>query len=233
MKKLITVVFWVATYFFCVIFGVIVHFLRKVKAIKVSHWRRFPHFREKMILVSNHPSLLEPFLLSFLFLKQFLFYPLKLGPWSTPDKNNFLERGWWYWLAPKMIPIPRGDRKGGVKALLKIKSVLESGGIVIIFPEGGRTFKGRSFLFSKTGKKIRELKTGVGWLVQKTNAAVLPVWIEGTDYLLADWHFANIKKWGRITIKIGKILEVKDSPQKSKEEITQEIANALLNLADE
>ncbi|MDK1030330.1 MAG: lysophospholipid acyltransferase family protein, partial [Anaerolineae bacterium] len=120
------------------------------------------------------------------------------------------------------------------KAFRRIKEILNLGGIVVLFPEGGRTFKGENFSYSEKGKKIRQLKAGVGWLVLKTNSLIIPVWIDGAEKVLPNkrnrlYHclpnFCN-----RVTVKIGKPIHIEG---KNKEEITQEIALSLLKLADE
>jgi 1-acyl-sn-glycerol-3-phosphate acyltransferase len=120
-----------------------------------------------------------------------------------------------------------------------MKNVLNSGGIIILFAEGGRTCFGEKFQFSPGGKKIRVLKNGVGWLALKTGATVLPVWVEGTDKVLPNSPdrrklFCFPRFGGRITIKIGNPLRFqKGSQYLDKEQITSIIKNALLELADE
>lgn len=104
-----------------------------------------------------------------------------------------------------------------------MSEVLRSGRRIIIFPEGGRTGKGSKFVLSAAGKKLRRLKRGIGWLVLKTDAMVLPVWVEGAE-----------KFWERvITIKIGQPLRFQLPLGTTSEVVTREIEKALLRLADE
>ena len=116
-----------------------------------------------------------------------------------------------------------------------MKDILKSGGVLILFPEGGRTFKGEEFLYSEKGNKIKILKEGVGWLVMKTKPLVVPIWVEGSDEILpnqADKLYYTLPRfWRRMTIKIGEPLRF-GNPS-GKEEVTQKLAIALLNLADE
>ena len=102
--------------------------------------------------------------------------------------------------------------------------------------EGGRTVKGEDFLYSQKGKKIRIFKDGLGWLVLKTGALVLPVWVEGTEKVLPNrpdklFSCPNLRE--KITIKIGEPLRFHGLPAAKREQATQIIANALLRLADE
>jgi len=239
MKKVIdTIVFLGITYPYGVLSGIIFQILCALRVIRVLYWERFPHRQDNLILVSNHPSLLEPFLLPALFFREYLFHPLKFAPWSTPDRGNFYNRWYWFWLRPRVIPISRNNRQDETRGFLQMIEIISSGGIIILFPEGGRTFKAKEVLLSEGGKKLGRLKKGIGLLALRTGAEVLPVWVEGTDKVLPnapDRLFVppNLRG-GRITIKIGKLLRFqKNSPYLTKEQITQIIANALLELADE
>jgi len=234
-KRENSLVFLFFTYPYGIISGVIFWILVFLNFIVIKGWKRFPRKKEKLILVSNHPSLLEPFLLPALFLGDYLFSPFKFAPWSTPDKENFYDKWYWFWARPRVIPIKRGSIREEAVSLIRMKKVLENRGIIIFFPEGGRTYKGKRFLKSFKGKKIRELKEGIGWLVLKTKANVLPVWVEGTDKVLPNISgrlFSFPRFNGKIVIKIGNVLDFKKN-NLSKEEITRQIASALLNLADE
>jgi len=230
-----TLLFLATTYVYGVLLGIFFYFLRVAGIIRVIHSERFPRWQRKLILVSNHPSLLEPFLLPALFFREYLFHPLKYAPWSTPDVNNFYREWYWFWIRPRAIPIDRSQRKKENTAFFQIKEVLDAGEIVILFPEGGRTYKGKEFLYSKKGKKIRRLKNGIGLLVAKTKALVLPVWVESTDGLLPcslNELISFLKLRGKITIKIGGVLNLAN-PCHRKESITRKIEEALLKLADE
>lgn len=226
------------TYPCAIIMGILFHLFRLCKRIRVLHSERFPRWERKIILVSNHPSLLEPFLLPALFFREYLFHPLRYGPWSTPDRKNFYDRWYWFWIRARSIPVDREDEREGLRSFFQMKEIVKSGGIVILFPEGGRTFKGENFLYSQGGKRIRIFKDGLGWLVLKTGALVLPVWVEGTDEVLPndpDKLFTRLRFGDRIiiTIKIGQPLRLQGLPAVKREQATQMIANALLKLADE
>ncbi len=239
MEKVINlIVFLVITYPLGIILGVIFHILRILKIIPVLHWERFPHRKRKIILVCNHPSLLEPLLLPPLFFKEYLFHPFKFVPWSTPDQKNFYDPWYWFWIKPRMIPIDRSSERKELQSLFRMKRILNSKGIIILFSEGGRTYLGENFLYSQKGKRIRIFKGGLGWLVLKTEAMVLPVWVEGTDKFLphADspdklFCWPNFRE--KFFIRIGKPLKFEGSPAVGREVVTQMVANALLKLADE
>ena len=224
-------------YPFGILLAILFLLFRWLGYIKVLHWERFPHFREKTILVANHPSMLDPFLLAAMFFKGYLINPLKYGPLLVADKGNFYNSWYWFWLRPFLIPVGRGDKHSEAASFLRIKKALDKGRVIIIFPEGGRTFKGERFLYSKEGKRIRTLKGGIALLIRKTKAMVVPVWIEGTERFLPNskhklfTRFQLSKK--AMAVKIGEPLQFQADENTKREEIVQVIASSLLQLADE
>jgi len=220
MKKMIDKIIGIAGLFFLVYFigfilFVFVSFLKLIGALKVYNESGLP---KNGVVISNHPSRIETVILPSLFAKRCFLHPIKESPWSTPDKTNYYDKKVWFWLRPRAIPIERGNSRQMVKALLKMKDVIEKGGTIILFPEGGRTFKGKRFFYSKKGKRIRELKKGVSWLALKTNAPIVPIWVDWVE-----------KKNMRIEIKIGQKMERKNDEMM---EMTKIILNEILKLAD-
>ncbi len=215
--------------------GGLLYLLKALKRIRISHWERFPRKQSNLIVVSNHPSLVEPILLPVLFFREYIFHPFKFSPWSTPDRTNYYDKWYWFWLRPRAVPIDRDNQRKGLKALLLIKKILTLGGTVILFPEGGRTFRGENFFFSKRNKKIRTLKEGIGWLISRTDALILPVWVDGAEQVLPNLpdklYHTFPRFWKGLTIKIGKPLRF-ERPV-SREEVTQKLVTILLKLADE
>ncbi len=222
--------------------GAIFHLFVILGKIKIFHWDRFPKRKTKIIVISNHPSLLEPLLLPGLFFSQYAFDYFKFAPWSTPDKENFYDKWCWAWIRARSIPIPRNDMFGSSRTLVLMKKILDSEeGIIIYFPEGGRTFKGTEFSFSKKGRRIKKLKNGIGWLALRTQALILPVWVEGTEYVLPNtiWrdddvnYFPFPRLGENIVIKIGDPFIINGKNVLTKEKATDIITEVLLELADE
>jgi len=214
----------------------------QLKYVRVTHWERFPHFKQRIILVANHPSMLDPFLISALFFRGYLLHPLKYGPLIVADKSNFYDSWYWFWLRPFLIPVERGNKRAEAISFLRIKKAIDQGRVIIIFPEGGRTCRGTVFLRSKKRKKIRVLRKGVALLVAKTRATVVPVWIDGSEKFLpnsmTERLFTRLRfpKKKSIQLKIGEPIHFGRGELQqisAKEEIMQVIANSLLQLADE
>jgi len=238
MKKIINlVVFLTVIYSVGIVLGLILFLLKITGRIKVLHPERFPRRKKSFLLVSNHPSLADPIVVLYLFFPDMLFHPLKFTPFHTPDKNNFYNPWYFFWIRPFSISINRNSENsesGGIVSFLRrMKRFLENGKRIILFPEGGRTYKGSEFCYSEKGKRIRKLTDGVGWLAVNTGVPVVPVWMEGTDKFLPNTpkiKFIFPRFWKKILIKIGNPLKL---DREGIEEATGKIEQLVLNLADE
>lgn len=245
-NKIITLLLLYPVGLFLAILFILFRFLGK---IRIVHPERFPRGQGKIIISSNHPSLLEPVLLPVMCYPEYLRHPFTRIPISTPDKKNYFGPPYWRWLLKRAaVPIDRGDRKENIKALRELAKILnELNGIVVIFGEGGRTEGGKSspikesdFFYSPQKKgKIRPLQGGISSLIKITNPLVLSVWVEiekKTSRDLSDKMYFNslifmffTLLWKGITIKIGQPVKFEGA----REEITQKLLIDLLELADE
>jgi len=251
--------FVVVNYLVGPVLGVFVCLLEAFGRIKFVHFERFPIWEEKLIIVSNHPSLLEPVILPLMGFPwmnfPWVFSPLwsrikfplswfkelqkefslqkKLFPANVPDKNNFYDPAYMRLFQGINVPVNRnGGIQGRISTVLALKKILENGGRVLIFPEGSRTFKAirKPGVRSANGKKLGKLKDGAAWLALKTNARILPIWVTGTDKVLPNDKFPLPRLWHRIIIKTGNPFLVQGDTH---QEATLEITQALLELADE
>jgi 1-acyl-sn-glycerol-3-phosphate acyltransferase len=260
LRKLIDELrFLLVNYVLGPIIGVSFCLLEALGRIKFIHFERFPIWEEKLIIVSNHPSLFEPVLLPFMgfpwmnfpwvFSSQWSRFKLSLGsiirlqkefalpkkliPANVPDRQNFFDNGFWRLFQGINVPV---DRNGGphdrISSVSALKGILDNGGRVLIFPEGGRTFKAvrRGSFKTAEGREIGKLKHGAAWLAINTGARILPIWIEGTDKVLPNNKLPLPRLWHQITVKIGTPFLLSGA---EREETTMEITRALLALADE
>jgi 1-acyl-sn-glycerol-3-phosphate acyltransferase len=115
-----------------------------------------------VILASNHQSFIDS-----------IFLPLCVRRRVTfVAKAEYFE-SWktaWFFRAVGMIPLKREGGSASARALLAAKEVLDSGGVLGIYPEGTRTPDGRLY----------RGHTGVARLAIQCGAAVVPVAQEGT-----------------------------------------------------
>lgn len=190
--------------------GVIFLLLKILKRVEIEgyeKWKSLPLLLKKdlrLLAVSNHPSLWEPMVLPFLFSRWYLFFP-STTPFSTPDWNNYYNKWWYFPWRPVSIPIVREKIKEGTateegrriqerrrKSLKKLFQKIRERRIIILFPEGGRTFKGEEFKILKNGKiiierdrervkkeslKIRRFREEISTFLKRVQI-ILPIWTE-------------------------------------------------------
>lgn len=160
------------------------------------------------IMAGNHVAAMEVLLMA-------LFSPHQveiLGAGDIPLDPN---------LAPfanlhGYIPINRGSVDQ--KALNQAVNVLNKGGVVGIFPEGG--------IWSRN---IKQAKIGVSWISQRSKAPVLPIGFIGMHGSLKD--MLRFKK-PTVKLRVGKILSYDslfyDLSEKPKKEQLQEAADKIM-----
>ncbi len=208
--------------------GVIFILLRSLGRIKVNNRRNFPHEQKNMIIVANHPSFLEPVLLPLLFFPEYWKNPF-LIPWSTPDRGLI-----WpilFWLKPRAVSINRikSGMRDRLSSFWQILKILQAGGRIIFFPEGGRTFKQKKFVFSKSGKRLGTISRSTTLLASKAGSTILPIWVDAAEDVLPNKKFPWPRLWRKVVIKIGQPVQFTNITTEAAEKLTQ----ILLNLADE
>jgi len=172
------------------------------------------------------------------FRKEF-FLQKKLIPVSVPDKKNYYDKAYMGLIRGLNIPVKRdGTAKDRMSTVLALREVLNQRGRIILFPEGGRTYKSKEKIQSLKGKEIGRLKGGVALLALQTGAKIVPVWVEGTDKFLPNGKFFLPRLWHRITINIGNPFFLDSAtPHRSFRETrkaaSHRIVQALLETGDE
>ncbi len=165
-----------------------------------------------VIIVANHNAIIEVGMLV-----AYAPYPIEFlttGDIPLEPRVAFLGNLYGF------IPVKRGsmDRKAMTQAL----SVLEQGGVVGLFPQGG--------IWDTT---VTQAHTGVSWLSQKGNAPIVPVGFGGTAGSLMN---ALKGKRPRVTMNVGE--PIPPTPQKVEgksrkqvlEDHTAQVMNAVFDL---
>lgn len=127
---------------------------------------------ERTVVVGNHESMADVFLLSFL--------PWEMKWLAKASMFRIPVVGWSLWLAGD-VPVRRGESGSARGAMAKCREWIERGVPVMIFPEGTR---------SPTGE-LGAFKDGAFRLAIETRATVLPVAVAGTRTALPkhSWRF--------------------------------------------
>jgi 1-acyl-sn-glycerol-3-phosphate acyltransferase len=130
----------------------------------------------RTVVVSNHESTADPFLISML--------PWEMKWLGKASLFKIPAVGWSMWLAGD-IPVTRGDQGSAKGAMARCAKWLDKGMPVMIFPEGTR---------SKT-EDLLPFKDGAFRLAIETGADVLPLAVSGTRKALPkhSWRFASSK----------------------------------------
>lgn len=181
--------------------GLVLYLLRLSGVIRVLGYekRKFTPPESGLIVLYRHPSLREPAFLPFLFFPWFL-SDSRWVPFSTPGKVAYYNKWWFCLFRPGCIPIDKGSRRAVMQTLEQMKAKLDNGGVLVLAAGGGREFKGTTFERLKDGKIetvritpgisysdlaeeaggkiIREFQSGIGWILNNTQATVLPVWVD-------------------------------------------------------
>ena len=116
----------------------------------------------------------------------------------------------WFFRRCGYISVDRKRTIGGFGALEGAIKALNNGESVVMFPEGTR---------SKTGKPQKP-KSGIGFLVYKTGAPVLPVKIEGTF----GWPWVR-----KIRVKFGQPFTLQQDPALEPKVQYKQFANEIMD----
>lgn len=115
------------------------------------------------------------------------------------------------------FPVRRGQRDE--EAMITARSILERGGVIVMYPEGGR---------SRTREIGERARPGVGRLALETGAPVIPVAIEGSVGV-HDWKKL---RFPRVVVRYGAPLRFPVLAHSSREE-QQEVADQVLSAVRE
>ena len=165
-----------------------------------------------VVLAPNHISFLDSFLMMYGLERKVLF--LGKAEYGDDWKTRVFP-------AAGMIPVDRSG-KGLVTSLGKASTVLESGGVIGIFPEGTRSRDGM----------VHKGHAGAAHLAMRTGAALVPVGIIGTD--IAQPPDAPFTVRGaQITIRFGAPMDLAATGRgsKARKRITDSLMREIAVLA--
>ena len=179
---------------------------------RVFHPERVP-LTGPVILASNHASFLDPPLVGSP-LRRMVNYLARDTLFDLPVVGTLL-RSW------QVVPV---DREGGGAAGLKgILDRLLAGGAILLFPEGTRTSDGR----------LQKARSGVGLVVIKSRAPVVPVRVFGTFEAMR--RHQHVPWPHRVAIKYGPLLdfsalrtEARTCARPRLKEIYRQVANEIM-----
>lgn len=148
------------------------------------------------LLVSNHQSSMDSFLVSFATCHPRCWFEPRLFPWNLAAAEFFFKTPVRAWLADqcRCIPIEPGRRDPA--ALRRVIEMLP-GGVAILFPEGKRSRDG----------ELLAAELGVGLAVLATGPQVVPVAIDGTRDAIRYDRFGP-RFFRRIAVSVGPAIDL-------------------------
>ena len=163
------------------------------------------------IIAANHCSYLDPPLVG-VACKRAIHYLARKSLLDVPVLGPIL---------PQLNVIPVDQKNADRSALMGAIRVVRNGGAVLIFPEGTRSPDG----------KIQPAQPGIGMIVAKTGAPVVPAKISGSYEAFP--RGSSCPRLGPVTVSIGPALifdtlenEGRDFYQKASDRILDAVASA-------
>jgi len=164
------------------------------------------------ILAANHASFLDPILISI---------PAK-RPVRFLVSNQFYRDRRLHALLRWLGTIPVGGDAGIVRSFRRVAEVVDRGGLLGIFPEGGITRDG----------SMKPFRAGTAVLAMRLGVPVVPIHVQGTFDALP--RYAKWPRFVPVTLHIGEPLSVDARSKPSSEEIaalTESIRASIASLA--
>ncbi len=192
--------------------GVMIWFVFRVYARLVHRTRhigkdRLAELPRPIIVVSNHTGAADPTLIQ-------AGCPFEVRWMMMREMNRgFVD---WFTRYGRIILVERNGRDfASTREALRH---LKAGGVIGIFPEGG---------IERPPETLRKFHSGVGFLVARSHATVIPVWISGTPRV--DVAMESLWTRGRARVEFGPPMRfegVKDAA-----EITQQIRDRIAEMS--
>ena len=161
-----------------------------------------------VLIVANHTSYFDPPVIGVAYGKKTAFLARK----------TLFKKGFFAWLYPRLNAIPVDQEKGDMTSLKRIIKELRSGNPVLIFPEGERSLDG----------EVKKGEAGVGLVIAKTKAPVLPMRVFGAYEALPRESKAP-KFFTQITVCVGEMIQFSEEQLAiKKREAYQDISDQVI-----
>lgn len=167
-----------------------------------------------ILLLSNHQSMIDSWLLGICAYYPQSWWKPYLLPWNPAAEENFFDNPVLAWFSDQWKCIPVREGRRDYRALFRMTRALEDG-VMILFPEGTRTRDGR----------IGRGRPGAGLVALATHPTVVPVTIDGMHRVLPVG--AVLPRIGhRIHVRFGEPLEYDDLMDRPRDkETAQELVD--------
>ena len=190
--------------FYYSIWGLALGLVAALFRMRVEGQENVP-LRSGLVLASNHASYVDPILIG-VAAKRELCYVTKAEVFPIPVLG---------WLIRKLNAHPIDRSRGDRGALRVFEQILRSGKALFLSPEGTR---------NKSGEFLKP-KAGIGLLVHRTAATVVPVYVYGTAKV---WR--SLLGLDRIVIRFGRPMQFSPEADAADRRVSyQQISVAVMN----
>ncbi len=133
----------------------------------------------KVLIVCNHPSLIETIVLPALFWHWHFSSLKRRVPWSLADERLFGRYGLWFYPSFCCIPVRRtGATPNSFRQTLRaLDRTFSEGGSVFLYPEAGRTCKGEEFVVQGE-RRVRKCNPNALLAAMGKASTIVSVWVD-------------------------------------------------------
>jgi 1-acyl-sn-glycerol-3-phosphate acyltransferase len=181
--------------------------LRLVFRLHVRRDAAVRRLRGPVIVVGNHPSYLDPFIMGLALL------PRRINFLTT---DYFFRVPWMRSLLLKVGAIPKVQFRSDVHAMKQMIATYRAGGIIGIFPEGQRSVDGRMMPFEESMAKM----------VQKFDCPVVAVVEHGAYLAWPRWSLSGPRP-GRIDVTASVLFQAGEAGRMTLQHVREKISAAL------
>ena len=211
LEKAISYIVVVITAFLCLIF------FSLLNLTLIHGWLNFKR-KPGTILVSNHRTMIDSFLIGFFGAFPWAFWKPNVILYHPAAAENFFNYPVLAWFSRmwRCIPVKAGRKDPA--AMKQIAAILQNSPVVV-FPEGTRSRDG----------SIGNGRIGVGKLILDTNSTVVPVFVAGMEKVLPiGKRFPRIFK--RLNIYYGKPIDLSSyRTETDQRTASQQIVNRVIS----
>jgi len=170
----------------CKFFGICLTYFNQYKVYGIKNVPK----TGGVIIASNHASYLDPPAVGA--------SSRRIRMTHFMARDTLFKKGFMNWFLHKVGVIPLDREKGDLKAMKTSIALLKDGASVALFPEGTRSENG----------ELQPSKPGIGFLVAKGDAPVVPVYVHGS-YEAWSKNSGGLKRLP-VTVIYGKLITTEE-----------------------
>ncbi len=179
-----------AAWLYYLITSVIGLLVKVMFSVRIHRDPRLRGIKGPMIILGNHPSLLDPPILAMTFFTKRIHYL---------TTHKFFRKPWSRWILNTVAAIPKIQFRADMQATKSMLRVIRNGGWLAIYPEGQRSLDG----------SWQTIDEAIAKLVKKTGCPVAVVREHGAHLSWPRWSKSG-PRFGRIEVSARLLLTAED-----------------------